>query len=93
MRYIIKPIYASMGFDERPNESHVDLMHRAIIVHQACFFSHDWCVNKAQLIYREWMRDKTQNLYVKSISFNSILIQIINLKCLIYFGGLGSIQI
>lgn len=67
MRYIIKPIYNEMGFDEKPNESHVELMHRAVIVEHACFFSHDWCVNRAQLIYREWMRDKTQNKYADNI--------------------------
>lgn len=65
MRFIIKPIYTDMGFDEKPNESHVELMHRSVIAEQACFFSHDWCVNRAQHIYREWMRDKTQNLYVQ----------------------------
>lgn len=64
MRYIVKPIYTEIGFDEKQNESHVDLMHRQRIVHTACFFGHDWCTNRAQEIYREWMRDKTQNLYV-----------------------------
>lgn len=73
MRFIIRPIYNEMGFEEKPNESHVELMHRANIVYQACFFSYDWCVNKAQLIYREWMQDKTQNMYVSSdLILNSI---------------------
>lgn len=62
MRYIIKPIYNEMGFDERKNETHVELMHRQRIVKYACFYSYDWCTNRAQSLYREWMSDKTQNL-------------------------------
>lgn len=62
MRYIIKPIYTEMGFEEKPNETHVQLSHRALILHCACFFNYDYCTNKAQLIFRQWMRDKTQNL-------------------------------
>lgn len=62
MRYIIKPIYEHMGFDEGTDETHVQLMHRRRIIEHACFFGHDRCTNRAQLIFREWMRDKTQNL-------------------------------
>lgn len=64
MRYILRPIYIEMGFDEKQNETHVELMHRSRIVRHACFFSDDWCTQRAQLLYREWMSDKTQNLYV-----------------------------
>lgn len=69
MRYIVKPIYNELDFDEREGESHVELMHRVVIVQNACFFSDDRCMNSAQLIYREWMRDKTQNKYVWSQIF------------------------
>lgn len=62
MRYVIKPIYTEMGFNELPGESHVNLMHRALIVHHACYFGHDWCVNYAQRTFRDWMADKTKNL-------------------------------
>lgn len=62
MRYVLKPIYNRMGFDENPHETHVELMHRALIVKQACFFGIEWCVNKAQLTYRNWMEDKDNNL-------------------------------
>lgn len=62
MRYILKPIYEKMGFDELPNESHNELRHRERILKQACFFNLDRCTNRAQMLYREWMRDKTLNL-------------------------------
>lgn len=62
MRFIVKPIYKELDFDERQNETHLELMHRQRILSVACFFQHDWCTNRAQSIYREWMRDKTQNL-------------------------------
>lgn len=63
MRYILTPIYKDLGFDEKPSESHVDLMHRSLIIQQACFFGHAYCVNRAQHIYREWMANKNKNLY------------------------------
>lgn len=62
MRYITKPIYAGLGFDEEPNATHVQLMHQALIVQHACFFGNVYCINKAQLIYRDWMGDKKNNL-------------------------------
>lgn len=62
MRYIIKPIYKELDFDEKPHETHVDLLHRQNIVEVACRYGHDWCTNRAQTIYREWMRNKSQNL-------------------------------
>lgn len=62
MRYIVKPIYKELDFDERANESHVELLHRQNIVEVACRYGHDWCTNRAQAIYREWMRNKSQNL-------------------------------
>lgn len=55
-----------MGFEEKPNETHVELMHRARIVHHACYFNNPVCTNRAQTIFRKWMEDKTQNLYVSS---------------------------
>lgn len=65
MRYIIKPIYKELGllksFEEKPNETHVQLMHRARILHHACFFNYDHCTFNAQSIYRVWMNDKTLN--------------------------------
>lgn len=58
-----------MGFEEKPNETHVELMHRARVIQHACYFSYPVCTNRAQLIFRDWMADKSQNLYV-SIHFD-----------------------
>lgn len=62
MRFILMPIYKQIEFEEKPNETHVQLKHRALIVQQACFFGYDWCVNSAQLTYRKWMLEETENL-------------------------------
>lgn len=62
MRYILKPIYQQMGFEEQPYETHVQLKHRALIMDQACFFGYDHCVSAAHHAYRIWMTDKTKNM-------------------------------
>lgn len=62
MRYILKPIYEKMGFDEIQGESHVELMHRCRIINFACRFGYDRCTNRAQILFRDWMRDKSLNL-------------------------------
>lgn len=63
MHYIIRPIYnKELGFDAKVNETHVQLMHRARFLHHACYFNYDLCTNKAQTLFREWMRDETLNL-------------------------------
>ncbi|XP_031634254.1 aminopeptidase N-like [Contarinia nasturtii] len=75
MLRIIKPIYNEMGF-EKSNESHVQLLHRAVIVRHACSFDYELCVNKAQHIYREWMMNKAQisiNPNIKEIVFCTAL--------------------
>lgn len=55
MRYIGKLEFDRLSFDIKPDESHVNLLHKARVIKHACFFGHDRCTNKAQLIYREWM--------------------------------------
>ncbi|XP_037030897.1 aminopeptidase N isoform X2 [Bradysia coprophila] len=62
MRFILKPIYEKMGFDEIQGESHVELMHRCRIINFACHFGYDRCTNRAQILFRDWMRDKSLNL-------------------------------
>ena len=62
MRYILRQIYQEMGFDEIESETHVQLMHRQRIIKLSCFFGEDRCTNRAQYLFREWMRDRTLNL-------------------------------
>lgn len=65
----MKPIYDEIGFNEKPSETHVDLIHRTVLLNHACFFNLDRCEYVAQATYREWMRDKTENKYVKNRRF------------------------
>lgn len=62
MKFILKPLYEHMGFDESKDETHVQLMHRARIIAHSCFFGLDRCTNRAHIIFREWMADKYNNL-------------------------------
>lgn len=61
MKHILKPAYNLIGFDEKDDESHVQLTQRAQIVKFACDFGYDRCTNSAQLLYREWMRTPQEN--------------------------------
>uniref|UniRef100_A0A1B0D793 Aminopeptidase n=1 Tax=Phlebotomus papatasi TaxID=29031 RepID=A0A1B0D793_PHLPP len=56
MLHCVLPAYNSLGFDEQENETHVQLLHRARIVKLACTFGHDRCTNRAQYLFREWIR-------------------------------------
>lgn len=64
MKYIVLPIFHEIGFDEKPNETSNELLQRARIIKLACFYGIDWCTNRAQTLYREWMTNKVENLYV-----------------------------
>lgn len=61
MKHILKPAYNVIGFDEKDDESHIQLLQRAQIVKFACDFGYDRCTNSAQLLFREWMRTPLQN--------------------------------
>jgi aminopeptidase N len=61
MRYVIKSAYDELGFDEQPNETDNELLHRARIVNLACEFGIDRCTVAAQLLFREWIANKAEN--------------------------------
>lgn len=61
IKYILKPTYDEVGFEDKPEDSHIYLKHRANVIALACDFNHDRCVNKAQFLFRDWMADKLQN--------------------------------
>lgn len=61
MKYIIKLPYEELGFNELPDETDVELLHRARIVDLACEFGIDRCTNTAQLLFREWIGNKADN--------------------------------
>lgn len=64
MKQIVRPAYDSIGFDEQDNESHIELMQRSRIVTHACNYGYDRCTNRAQILFREWMRTPKQNKWV-----------------------------
>lgn len=57
MKSIVNIPYMEIGFDENESESHTELLHRTRIIDMACKFGVDRCVNKAQIMFREWMTD------------------------------------
>ncbi|CAO1436554.1 unnamed protein product [Diamesa hyperborea] len=61
MRAVIAYAYDKIGFEELPNETELELLHRARIVGLACEFGLDRCTNTAQVLYREWFTDKFEN--------------------------------
>ncbi|XP_055677770.1 aminopeptidase N isoform X2 [Lutzomyia longipalpis] len=56
MRHIVLPAFQHLGFDEKDDETHVQLLHRARVVQLACTFGYDRCTNRAQFLFREWIR-------------------------------------
>lgn len=61
MRYVIKPAYDELGFEEQPNETDIELLHRSRVVNLACEFGIDRCTVAAQLLFREWIANKAEN--------------------------------
>lgn len=61
VQYLYKQLFEHVGFKERENESHTQILHRAKVVKVACDFGIDRCTNTAQLLYREWMSDRLEN--------------------------------
>lgn len=61
MKYIVHVPFDTFNFDDLPNESDLETLHRQRIVDLACEFGNDVCTQKAQLIFREWFADKSVN--------------------------------
>lgn len=61
MRYTVKSVYDEIGFEEQPNETDIELLHRSRVVNLACQFGIDRCTVKAQLLFRDWISNKVEN--------------------------------
>lgn len=61
VRYILRNVYDEIGFEEQPDETDIELLHRARIVNLACEFGIDRCTVAAQLLFREWIGNKVEN--------------------------------
>jgi aminopeptidase N len=64
MRQVMKGPFEAVGFDELNNEDHQKSLHRARVVKLACEFGNDRCTNRAQFLFRDWMRIPTENKWV-----------------------------
>ena len=54
---LITPLYERIGFDERPDDSHLDHLARNKVVVWACGMGHPDCVSKAVSMFGRWMDD------------------------------------
>lgn len=61
LKHLLKDAYNLIGFDETPNDGHIELIQRAQVVRFACDYGYDRCTNRAQVLFREWMRTPDQN--------------------------------
>ncbi|XP_058063365.1 aminopeptidase N [Anopheles bellator] len=61
MRSTLRRAFDEFGFDDRPNDSHVEMTHRERVVGLACLYSMDKCSMQAQTLFRSWMTDFRDN--------------------------------
>uniref|UniRef100_A0A8D8FLW3 Aminopeptidase N n=4 Tax=Culex pipiens TaxID=7175 RepID=A0A8D8FLW3_CULPI len=61
MRSILRKSFEQLGFEDRPEDDHLQMMHRERIVGLACKFGIDKCSVRAQTLYRRWMTDFRDN--------------------------------
>jgi hypothetical protein len=52
---LLDKVYNSLQFEDRPLDSHLDLLNRAKILSWACRLDHEFCVWNAKNKYRQWM--------------------------------------
>ncbi|XP_058451744.1 aminopeptidase N isoform X2 [Malaya genurostris] len=61
MRSVIRKSFDELGFDDHPEDDHLQVMHRERIVGLACRFGIDKCSVRAQTLFRRWMTDHRDN--------------------------------
>lgn len=57
MKYILSPVFDYVGFQESSDDTHVQKIHRNRIIDLACRFGVERCVNRAYMLFKEWMLD------------------------------------
>ena len=56
MEDLIRPIYTKVGFEEKPDDKHLDVLMRSLVVSWACnVVGMDECSDKAVAQWKEWM--------------------------------------
>ncbi|XP_055335825.1 aminopeptidase N-like [Paramacrobiotus metropolitanus] len=57
----LRPIYIILGWGDSLTEAHIQQLQRVEILHAACYFGHDNCVENAKQIYTRWMSNPEQH--------------------------------
>ena len=52
---LLDKVYSNLQFEDRPPDSHLDLLNRAKILSWACRLDHESCVWNSKNKYRQWM--------------------------------------
>ncbi|XP_050088642.1 aminopeptidase N [Anopheles aquasalis] len=61
MRSTLRPAFDAVGFEDRTDDSHQDMIHRERVVNLACHYGIDKCSVQAQTLFRRWMTDYRDN--------------------------------
>lgn len=61
MKYIVNVPFEDFNFNDLEDEKDLETLHRQRIVDMACEFGNDLCTQTAQLIFRQWFANKTEN--------------------------------
>ncbi|XP_055536270.1 aminopeptidase N-like isoform X2 [Wyeomyia smithii] len=61
MRSVLRKSLEELGFEDHPEDDHLQMMHRERIVGLACKFGIDKCSVSAQTLFRRWMTDFRDN--------------------------------
>ncbi|XP_043210449.1 aminopeptidase N-like [Amphibalanus amphitrite] len=69
---LIGPLYARIGFEERPSDSHIDHLTRNHVVVWACSMGHPDCISKAVNMFKRWMEDPDNASIVPANIRNSV---------------------
>ena len=55
---LLDKVYNSLDFEDRPTDSHLDLMNRGKVLAWACRLDHELCVWHAKSKFLQWMSGK-----------------------------------
>ncbi|XP_055586170.1 aminopeptidase N-like isoform X2 [Uranotaenia lowii] len=69
MRSTLRKAFDALGFEDHPEDDHLQMMHRERIVRLACQFGIDKCTVPAQTLYRRWMTNFRDNQIPPNLKF------------------------
>jgi hypothetical protein len=57
---LMEKVYNHLQFEDRPWDSHLDMLNRAKVLSWACRLDHEFCVWNAKNKYRQWMSQELE---------------------------------